>query len=105
MIRAKYSIEGNKHTLVVLGHSNYDEHGKDIVCAGVSALVQALIGWAEDSGCKIICISKDDTENEVIVSCRGNRAVKTAFKMAYIGLGQIAESYPDQLQITIGIAD
>lgn len=101
MIRAKYYTEGNKHTLVVLGHANYAEHGKDIVCAGVSALVQALMGWAYDSGCEIECISRDSTNNELIVSCIGDKAVEAAFTMTYIGLGQIAESYPDHLQITI----
>ena len=101
MISAKYSIEGNTHTLVVLGHANYAEHGKDIVCAGVSSLVQALMGWAYDTGCEIECISRDSTNNELIVSCRGNEAVKAAFSVVIIGLGQIAESYPDHLQINV----
>lgn len=99
MIRAKYTIEGNKHTLVVLGHANYAEHGKDIVCAGASSLVQALIGFVEDLEFEIYCISIDREAGEVIVSCRGDKAVEAAFKLVCIGLGQIAESYPDHLQI------
>ena len=38
----KVSIEKNNTKIVSLevsGHSNYDEKGKDIVCAGVSAIV------------------------------------------------------------------
>jgi uncharacterized protein YsxB (DUF464 family) len=27
----------------ISGHANYDEHGKDIVCAGVSVLAQTII--------------------------------------------------------------
>lgn len=101
MVRAKYTIDGDKHTLIVLGHANYAEYGKDIVCAGVSALVQALIGWIDNSDCKVECISRDIANNEFVISCRGNEAVEAAFTMAYIGLGQIADSYPDHLQINI----
>lgn len=107
MITAKYTVEGDTHTLVVLGHAGYDEYGKDIVCAGVSSIVQALIGWADNSDCQVNCISMDDTSNEVIVSCSGEEDVGAAFFMAYIGLEQIAQSYPDHVQIDtcIGTAD
>ena len=99
MITAKYIINKNKHTLVVLGHANYAEYGKDIVCAGASALVQALIGWVDDSYCQVECISKDNINNEIIVSCVGGKDVEAVFTMAYIGLEQIANSYPNHLQI------
>lgn len=107
MITAKYTVVRNKHTLVVLGHSRYAEYGSDIVCAGASSLVQALIGWVDDSDCVVECISRDDINNEVIVSCVGGKAVEAAFSMAYIGLEQIAESYPNHLQVDkdIGLAD
>lgn len=32
-----------KVSIDVCGHANYDEYGKDIVCAGVSAIVQTAI--------------------------------------------------------------
>ena len=99
MIIAKYTIEKKKHTLVVLGHANYAEYGKDIVCAGASALVQALIGWVDDSYCEVECISMDKINNEIIVSCIGGKDVEAAFSMAFIGLEQIANSYPNHLQI------
>lgn len=99
MIIAKYTIERNKHTLVVAGHSRYAPYGNDIVCAGVSALVQALIGWVDDSNCIVDCISRDDINNEVIISCVGGKDVEAAFSVAYIGLEQIADSYPNHLQI------
>ena len=99
MISAKYTIDRKKHTLVVLGHANYAEYGKDIVCAGVSALVQALVGWVDNADCVVECIDIDRHNNEVTVSCFGGKDVEAAFSVAYIGLEQIAESYPDHLQI------
>lgn len=106
MVRAKYTVEDNTHTLTVLGHANYDEYGKDIVCAGVSAIVQALIGWLENNPCNVECISIDEQRGEVIIACEGGEDIAAVFYMASIGLEQIAVSYPDHVQIDIiGIAD
>lgn len=105
MVRARYSVEDNTHTITVVGHADYDEYGKDIVCAGVSALVQALIGWVENNPHCVECVSVDDTSGEVIISCNGEE-VQAVFQMTAIGIEQIAECYPDYVYIdTIGIAD
>lgn len=106
MVRAKYTADENTHTLTVLGHANYGEYGKDIVCAGVSALVQALVGWIEENCYKASCISIDTKEGEVIISCEGGEDIAAVFYMTAIGLLQIADSYPDHVQIDIiGVAD
>jgi len=41
-VLVKRNAEGNIHALTVEGHSGYAEHGQDIVCAGVSALMQMI---------------------------------------------------------------
>ena len=106
MVNAKYTVEENTHTLVVLGHANYAEYGRDIVCAGVSSIVQALIGWIEENFYKANCISVDPKAGEVIISCEGGDDIAAVFHMASIGLRQIADSYPDHVQIDIiGVAD
>lgn len=106
MIRAKYTVIDNTHSLVVLGHADYAEYGKDIVCAGVSALVQALIGWIEENHYKANGICVDIKDGEAIISCYGDEDVAAVFNMASIGLEQMADSYPDQVQIEIiGLAD
>lgn len=106
MVKARYTVEENTHTLVVLGHANYAEYGKDIVCAGISSLVQALIGWIEENHYKAECISVDPKEGEVIISCEGGEDIAALFQMVAIGLGQIADVYPDHIQIDIiGLAD
>lgn len=101
MINASYTVEGNKHTLSVCGHANYSTYGTDIVCAGASALVQALIGWVDNATCRVECISQDEINNEVIVSCVGGDDVEAVFYMTYIGLAQIAEAYPNHIQIDL----
>lgn len=106
MVNAKYTADNGTHTLVVTGHAGYAEYGKDIVCAGVSSLVQALIGWCEEHYDKVGCMSIDAEGGEVIVSCDDAEDVAAVFYMTAIGLEQIAYSYPDHVQIDIiGLAD
>ena len=104
MIRASYTAEGDIHTLSVHGHARYAERGKDIVCAGVSSLVQALIGYAENHPHIIECISIGD--GDVLISCSGGTETAAVFDMTAIGLEQISLSYPAHVQIDIiGVAD
>ena len=40
MVKVNYFVKNNKIEKVILnGHSNYDDYGKDIVCASISAIV------------------------------------------------------------------
>lgn len=106
MVRVRYTVDETTHTLSVVGHANYGEYGKDIVCAGVSSLVQALIGWCEENYDTVNAISIDTQAGEVIISCDGGKDVAAVFYMTSIGLEQIANTYPDHVQIDIiGIAD
>lgn len=50
MIKVKFYKNG----LVVSGHADYAEHGKDIVCAGVSSIVQGALNWFVDSKAVIV---------------------------------------------------
>ena len=106
MVKARYTAEDSTHTLTVTGHANYGEYGKDIVCAGISALVQALIGWIEVNHYKASNITVDAKAGDVTISCDGGEDIAAVFYMTSIGLLQIADSYPDHVHIDIiGIAD
>ena len=58
MIKIKITKEGNNYkNIVITGHANYDEYGKDIVCAAVSATVLTTLNGV---------IALDDSILEVI---------------------------------------
>ena len=104
MIEARYDRDGEMHTLFVRGHAGYAEKGQDIVCAGVSAIVYALIGWLENNLEAYVDI--DETSGYVSISCEGDEKVEAVFYMAAIGIENIANTYPDHVDIDIvGIAD
>ncbi|MFE1631061.1 ribosomal-processing cysteine protease Prp [Brevibacillus reuszeri] len=45
MIKIKVLLDNGEMKIEAVGHANYAEHGKDIVCAGISTIMQtALLG-------------------------------------------------------------
>lgn len=100
MITVHYSRKGGQHELSVDGHAGYAEMGDDIVCAGVSALVQALIGWLDDhSDCVAEMWSPAIHPGHFWVRCKGNKMTTVAFQMAVTGLKQIADAYPCYVEL------
>ena len=100
MIRARYRCNGRAHSLVVVGHADYDDHGKDIVCAGCSGVVYALIGFLHNQEEADARLTTSVESGETLIFWRGEGiAVEAAFQMAVIGLGQIAQRYPDHVAV------
>lgn len=94
MLHIRYRTDGEAHSLRMAGHAGYDEHGKDIVCAGASAIVYALLGWLENNGDDLKGNLTSVESGNVWISCEGGEKTAAAFEMARIGLGQIAKKYP-----------
>lgn len=87
-----------KDEIEVCGHANYAETGKDIVCAGVTALTQTLIRSLEH-------LTRDEIEYEISpgradIHC-GNlsEAGKLMVDSFFIGIIMIADEFPDHVRI------
>lgn len=82
----------------ISGHAGYAGLGKDIVCAGVSVLVQTLVKSIND-------LTDDRPEQEIVpgtfymniknLSEQGKFLVDSFF----IGICGIAEAYPDSVRV------
>ena len=101
----KITIDKKGLFLESKGHAGMAEAGKDIVCAGISALTQTLAN-ALNSERGIQFDVEVDEEAGLLrisgVSCWGAEARKTAeayFRMAEIGLKAIAQEYPDYVKV------
>ncbi len=87
--------KGGNYRLYVTGHADYAP-GNDIVCAGVSALVGALVAYAGRSRecrhlrCRV-------SSGEVFLACRGGLGV--SFDVTLGGLAAIAAAYPDHVRV------
>ncbi len=87
-----------KDGIMISGHAGYAPTGSDIVCAGVTALTQELIGSMEgltddrietDIGSGMASIQYGDLSEE-------GRLLIDSF---FIGICMIAEEFPDYVRI------
>lgn len=92
------AVSVRKGGIIVSGHANYAEPGKDIVCAGVTALTQTLIRSMEN-------LTRDEIECEISpgradihyrnLSEEGRLLVDSFF----IGVCLIADEFPEYVRI------
>lgn len=92
------AVSVRKDGIKISGHANYAETGKDIVCAGVTALTQTLIRALEG-------LTKDKIEYEISpgradmhygdLSEEGKLLVDSFF----VGVCLIADEFPDHVRI------
>lgn len=92
------AVSVRKDKITVSGHAGYAEAGKDIVCAGVTALTQTLIssmkGLAGDRIQYEISPGRTDIYYRDL-SEAGMLLVDSFF----IGICLIAEEYPDNVRV------
>ena len=84
--------------ITVDGHAEFAETGKDIVCAGVTALTQTLIGSIKE-------LTRDKFEYDISPG-RANikygnlsEESKTLVDSFFIGVCMIADEFPDYVRI------
>ena len=82
-----------QNILIVQGHANYAPKGKDIVCAAVSTLVNALTGTLEVAGNLYKAIL---TPGFAYVESRKD---DPAFDVVRCGLWQLAKKYPEHVSV------
>lgn len=93
-------IEVYRHNdgITIIGHANYAPIGEDIVCAGVSTLVQTLIQTIED-------MTEDTIEYSMqsgMVEIRHRNLSANAQLLVdsfFIGMNLIAGTYPKHVRI------
>lgn len=103
MIHACYASTGDGHVLEVTGHAAY-QPGNDVVCAGCSAIVLALIGYLRNSPEHVTTLAEMTAEpGGARIRCSGDKFVAQAFLQALIGLRQIQQGYPDHIVVTEGL--
>ena len=108
MIRAFYheldGPDGVTRRLTVKGHAGYAPAGQDIVCAGASILMQALV-WMTAGSEEVDCAASDGPEGpRISVTASPSRKREDSerlaggFELAKAGLALLAERYPDHLR-------
>ena len=92
------AVSVRKDRITVSGHAGFAEAGKDIVCAGVTALTQTLIRALEG-------LTKDKIEYEISPGRAGmhygdlSEEGKLLVDFFFIGVCLIADEFPDHVRI------
>ncbi|HQA59952.1 MAG: ribosomal-processing cysteine protease Prp [Tepidanaerobacteraceae bacterium] len=104
-VRAKRHPQGGYELLEISGHAKYAEYGKDIVCAGVSALAETAVLGVEHVACIKPILKKrqgyfllklpDDVEVEAL------KKAAIILDTIFLGLRDISESYPSNVRIEL----
>ena len=94
MIKIKYTTT----SLTITGHAGYENPGKDIVCAGVSAIILGAIKWFKPQD-----IELTQTKNKLIVKLN-NTKPENMMKLDLIvtQLKPIAKKYKKYIKISKG---
>lgn len=98
MISVNVTFIGNDvKKLTVSGHANYDKYGKDIVCAGVSAIVTGGINALESEIDNILVINKENELGVEIIN--SNEKIQIIINTILVQLQTIENSYAKYIKI------
>jgi uncharacterized protein YsxB (DUF464 family) len=98
----KVNIEKNNTKIISLevsGHSNYDEKGRDIVCAGVSAIVVGGLNALLNEKKTAIEYECKEGYSRVFVKNIDNDNIQKILDVITTQLYTIEESYPKFIKI------
>ena len=94
MIVVNYHSNG----ITMSGHAGYAPHGQDIVCAGVSALIQTLIQSIEELTQDKIQYSMQPGMVDIKMRDLSEQA-QLLVNSFFVGLRLIADEYPENVAI------
>lgn len=100
MIEITIQRGGGRYELRVKGHAGYNP-GNDIVCAGCSAVVYSLMGALRNAPEHLDSLTTDAERGHAWVYCEGDAVVGALYRMAEIGLRQIARTHPEHVQVDV----
>lgn len=102
MTECKFDYNGDIRKVEISGHADFDEKGKDIVCAGISTLCQSYLYYIQDLEArgKATMISLYMSDGNFYMCSRAqSEAAFSAFEMLRVGLQALSDTYPDNLKI------
>ena len=92
----KVIIEGNK--IEVSGHANYDDYGKDIVCASVSSIVITTINGIIDIDDEAILYEEEKDKIKIEMKKEDKVTKKLIDNMVFM-LESLEKDYPKNIKI------
>lgn len=106
MIKVKVVRDDKSNRILsfaVEGHANYAKHGKDIVCAGVSAVSVGTVNAIEMlAGVELPVKMKDgwlSSKIPIVADAKADEVVQLLLESMIVSLDTIAQSYGDHVAV------
>ena len=104
MIKVTFTTEGEKLSLRVEGHAEYEEHGKDIVCASASILAYTAAQYIKN-----MCGSGKLAEEPILelrsgdadISCCATEEMTIVFSTICTGYKVLKFNFPQYVELII----
>ena len=91
-------VKVTEKNISILGHANYDDYGKDIVCAAVSSIVMCSVEAIAQFEINAIDIKQTEGKLEIIVNKTDDITQKLITNMLNC-LKELEKKYPKNIQI------
>ena len=97
-------MDGDRITgFSVSGHSGYAEHGEDIVCAAITALVTMAEATINDVCGAKAKVRVKDADNRITLtlptSCDEEESVQAVLAGMLVTMISLAEEYPENIEV------
>ena len=91
-------IKVTEKNISILGHANYDDYGKDIVCASVSSIVICSVEAISQFDISALDIKQTKDKLEIIINKEDNITTKLINNMLNC-LKELEKKYPKNIEI------
>ena len=91
-------VKVTKKCISILGHADYDEYGKDIVCASVSSIVMCSVEAIANFDTSAIDIKQSNDKLDIIINKENNITEKLINNMLNC-LKELEKKYPKNIEI------
>lgn len=104
MITASFKEENNSYTFSITGHANYDDIGKDIVCAAVSILTTTVVNEINRFG--VMHENNDEVISFSFIAVQISQSptdchLYRLYEMLKENLQEIEQQYPSNLKVIV----
>ena len=100
MIKVKVESKDKKHItgIQILGHADYDEYGKDIVCSSVSSIVTTTVNGISEIDSKYLTV-EEVKDGMIITILKEDSICEKLIKNMLNLLSELEISYPENITV------
>ena len=99
MIKVKVlSMKNHIDRIDILGHADYEEYGKDIVCSSVSSIVTTTVNGIYEIDKDYLNV-KEEKDGMIITILKNDDVCDKLIKNMLSLLQELEESYPENIKV------